>query len=82
MELTEREREILAFERQWFAYAGVKEQLVREQFDMSMTRFYQEVNRIIDLPAAMAFEPFTVKRLQRLRNQRQRSRSARRLGLG
>ena len=34
-ELDRREREILAFEGQWWKYAGAKEQAVRELFDMS-----------------------------------------------
>ena len=35
--LTERERAILDFERQWWRYAGSKEQAVRDLFDMSGT---------------------------------------------
>ena len=38
-ELDRREREILAFEGQWWKYAGAKEQAVRELFDMSPTRY-------------------------------------------
>jgi len=33
--LSDRDREILEFERQWWKYAGAKEQAVREKFDMS-----------------------------------------------
>ena len=33
-ELSERDREIIAFERQWWKYAGAKEQAIRELFDM------------------------------------------------
>ena len=36
--MTERELEILAFERQWWKYAGAKETAVRDLFDMSATR--------------------------------------------
>jgi hypothetical protein len=79
--LTERDREILAFERQWWKYAGAKEQAVRELFDMSATRYYQVLNTLIDSPAALAVDPMLVKRLRRLRATRQRARSARRLGL-
>ena len=80
-ELTAREREILAFERQWWKYAGAKEQAVRELFDMSATRYYQVLNALIDRPDALAFDPMLVKRLRRMRATRQRARSARRLGL-
>ena len=76
--LTETEREILAFERQWWKYAGAKETAVRERFGMSSTRYYQVLNALIDRPEALAFDPMLVRRLTRLRAARQRQRSARR----
>ncbi|MEI2778969.1 MAG: DUF3263 domain-containing protein [Tetrasphaera sp.] len=80
-ELTDRDRAILAFERQWWKYAGSKEQAVRDLFEMSSTRYYQVLNGLIDNPAALAHDPMLVKRLRRLRASRQRIRSARRLGI-
>lgn len=80
-ELTERDREILAFERQWWKYAGAKEQAVRATFELSATRYYQLLNQLIDRPEALAHDPMTVKRLRRLRSRRQRQRAARRLGI-
>lgn len=79
--LSERDRSILAFERQWWKYAGSKEQAIRELFDMSSTRYYQVLNGLIDSPAALATDPMLIKRLRRLRQTRQRARSARRLGV-
>jgi hypothetical protein len=79
--LTPREQEILSFERQWWKYAGAKEQAVRELFDMSSTRYYQVLNALIDCPEALAHDPMLVKRLRRMRQSRQRARSARRLGV-
>jgi hypothetical protein len=79
--LTEREQAILGFERQWWKYAGAKEQAIRELFDMSATRYYQVLNALIDRPEALAADPMLVKRLRRLRAARQRARSARRLGV-
>ena len=79
--LTKREAEILAFERQWWKYAGAKETAVRDLFDMSATRYYQVLNALIDRPEALVADPMLVKRLRRLRATRQRTRSARRLGL-
>jgi hypothetical protein len=78
--LTERDRQILEFERQWWRYAGAKEQAIRELFDMSATRYYQILNTLIDSPDALAFDPMLVKRMRRMRATRQRARSARRLG--
>lgn len=79
--LPERDQRILEFERQWWKFAGAKEQAIREQFDMSATRYYQVLNALIDQPAAMSFDPMLVKRLVRMRASRQRARSARRLGI-
>ena len=79
--LSDRDREILAFERQWWKYAGAKEQAVRELFDLSATRYYQLLNILIDRPEALECDPMLVKRLRRMRSQRQRSRAARRLGI-
>ncbi|WP_183092267.1 DUF3263 domain-containing protein [Nocardioides stalactiti] len=79
-QLSDRDREILEFERQWWKYAGAKETAVRDKFDMSSTRYYQVLNALIDRPEALAADPLLVRRLRRLRSQRQRQRSARRLG--
>ncbi|MFI2103041.1 DUF3263 domain-containing protein [Isoptericola sp. NPDC019693] len=81
-DLSDRDREILAFERQWWKYAGAKEQAVRELFGLSATRYYQVLNALIDTPAALAHDPMLVKRLRRMRSTRQRARSARRLSDG
>jgi hypothetical protein len=78
--LSDRDRDILEFERHWWKYAGAKETAVREQFDMSSTRYYQVLNALIDRPEALEADPLLVRRLRRLRAARQRQRSARRLG--
>jgi Protein of unknown function (DUF3263) len=77
--LNDRDREILAFERQWWKYAGAKEQAIRELFDLSGTRYYQILNALIDRPEALAHDAMLVKRLRRLRQSR-RARSGRREG--
>lgn len=79
--LSERDRGILEFERQWWKYAGAKEQAIRELFGLSATRYYQALNVLMDDPEALAFDPMLIKRLRRMRASRQRARSARRLGL-
>jgi hypothetical protein len=78
--LSERDRSILDFERQWWKFAGAKESAVREKFDMSSTRYYQVLNALIDRAEALEHDPLLVRRLRRLRATRQRQRSARRLG--
>ena len=80
--ISERDAEILTFEREWWKHAGNKEEAVRERFDLSPTRYYQLLNRIIDDEVALAHDPMLVKRLRRLRAQRQRQRAQRRVGAG
>jgi hypothetical protein len=80
-DLSERDLRILEFERQWWRYAGAKEQAIRELFDCSTTRYYQLLNTLIDSPSALQADPMLVKRLRRMRSARQRARSARRLGI-
>jgi hypothetical protein len=78
--LPAREREMLAFERQWWRYAGAKEAAIRERFGMSGTRYYQVLNALVDRPEALAADPLLVRRLRRMRAARQRQRSGRVLG--
>jgi hypothetical protein len=79
-ELTQRDTEMLDFERSWWKHAGVKEQAIKERFDMSATKYYQLLNELLEKPEAMAHDPILVKRLARLRTYRQRQRVARLLG--
>lgn len=78
--LSRRDHDILAFERQWWKYAGAKEEAIKELFGLSATRYYQVLNALIDRPEALAADPMLVKRLRRLRASRQKARAARRLG--
>jgi len=76
-DLSELERDLLAFERQWWRYAGAKEAAISERFELSATRYYQVLNALIDRPEALEAEPMVVHRLQRLRDARRRVRAAR-----
>lgn len=77
--LSDRDREILAFERKWWKYAGAKEEAARELFGLTATRYYQVLNALIDSQAALEHDPALVTRLRRLRSTGQRRRPARRL---
>lgn len=62
--LSNRYAEIVAFEAagRW-KHAGTKTDIVRDRFDISMTRYFQILNHVLDLPAALRFDPTTVRRL-------------------
>lgn len=74
MELTERDRAILDFEGTWWAEAGPKEQLIRERFELSGTRYYQILNELLETHEAYEYSPLVVRRLRRLRDRRRRAR--------
>jgi hypothetical protein len=78
--LTERELAVLAFEKQWWKYAGAKEQAIREIFGLTAIRYSQVLNSAIEKPAALAVDPMLVRRLRRLRGTRGRVRSTGRIG--
>jgi Protein of unknown function (DUF3263) len=69
-QLTDRDRELLQFESQWWKRAGAKEQAIRETFGVSATRYYQMLNALLDEPAALAHDPVLVHRLRRIRQRR------------
>jgi hypothetical protein len=76
--LDERSRAILEFERDWWRFAGAKEQAIRAQFDLSVTRYNQLLNGLVDDEDALAHDPMLVRRLRRMRASRQRQRAQRR----
>lgn len=79
--LSDRDTAMLTFERQWWKFAGSKDEAIRQQFDMSGTRYFQILNGLIDRPEALAADPLLVKRLRRMRSSRQKARAARNLGM-
>lgn len=77
-ELTDREQEILAFEREWWRYATAKEQAVRDRFGMTVDGYYRTLSQLLDSDEALEQDPLLVRRLRRLRATRRRHRAARR----
>lgn len=74
IELTERERALLDFEGGWWTLDDAKDTLVRARFACSLDEYYQELNRLLEVPAALAHDPLVVRRLIRLRDRRRRAR--------
>ncbi len=75
--LSERDIQILEFERRWWRHAGAKEAAIRSQFSLSEARYYQLLNAVIDLPDALRHYPMLVRRLLRARDARTQARSVR-----
>lgn len=74
MALSEREKSILDFERTWWTQDGVKDDSVRERFQCSPDDYYNELNRLLDTPDALTYDPLVVRRLHRARERRRRMR--------
>lgn len=74
MELTDRDRAILDFERSWWSESGPKEMLIRDKFELSATRYYQILNELVASEEAYSYDPLVVRRLRRLRDRRRRAR--------
>lgn len=66
---------MLDLERGWFRHSGSKANAIAA-LGLSETRYYLRLNALIDRPEALAHDPFTVKRLQRLRERRRQQRAA------
>lgn len=79
----ERARAMLDFEREWAVApddGGDKGGAIQARFGISAARYYQLLTRLLDDPAAMAYDPLTVRRLRRRRDERRNQRTARALG--
>lgn len=74
MEISERSREILDFERTWHVVPGTKAAAIRERFGLSGSRYYELLNAVLDEPGVAAYDPLVVKRLRRRRENRRRAR--------
>lgn len=74
IELTERERALLDFEGGWWTLDDAKDTLIRARFACSLDEYYQELNRLLEVPAALVHDPLVVRRLIRLRDRKRRAR--------
>lgn len=68
--LSDRDRAVLAVERQSWAGPGAKERAIRERLGLSPTRYYQLLNALLDDRRALEEDPVTVNRLRRVRDAR------------
>lgn len=77
--LTDEQRAILDFERQWWRYAGGKALEIEQHLGITPVMYYRRLNTILDLPEALEYDPTLVRRLQRARTLTRRRRSNRAL---
>ena len=77
-DLTDQHRAMLDFERVHWRYPAGKESEVRERFGLTLASYHQQLNELLDEPAALKYAPATVRRLRRLRQKRLAARRQRR----
>jgi hypothetical protein len=57
------ERAILDFEQGWWAEPGPKDQAIEFSLGLTSADYYERLLALIREPAAMAYDPLTVKRV-------------------
>ncbi len=64
MALTQRDQEILEFERSWWTGTDPKDVQIRERFELSTTRYHQLLAELLDDEEALDYDPLVVRRLR------------------
>ncbi len=70
--LTQRDEDLLAFERGQWRSSGAKDAAIRAAFGLSPTAYYLQLARLAESEEAMAYDPLLVQRLQRRIDERSR----------
>lgn len=65
--LTSRERQVLDFERGWWQLPGPKDRNIHDMLGFGSAAYYRILRAAIDKPAALSYDPLTVRRLRQLR---------------
>lgn len=74
-DLSDLEREVLAFEHRRWRKPGAREEAITTELGLTPTRYGQILNALIDRPEALVHDPMLVKRLRRLRQTRRDART-------
>jgi len=74
MPLTDAQCSLLDFERTWWQGPLRKTEQIRSQFGFSSSSYYRALYALVDLPDAAAYDPLTVRRVRRRREQSRRER--------
>lgn len=64
--LTSKERRVLDFERFWWKFPGPKDRDITKVLGLSSADYYRVLREVLNKPAALAYDPLTVRRLRRV----------------
>ena len=72
MGLTRQERALIDFERSWWLDTGgePKRSSIRRSLETSPSRYWSMLDRLLDSPDALAYDPLLIRRLRRRRDER------------
>jgi hypothetical protein len=65
MTLTDRDRDVLDVERDWWLFSPSKRQAIHERLGLSPGAYYGVLRRLAGSPEAFAYDPLVVHRVQR-----------------
>lgn len=69
-EMSDLQKQVLELESQEWATPGQKNRFMRRELGLTPTRYYQELNQLLDDSRAEAHNPLLVRRLRRERDRR------------
>ena len=67
MPLTDAQRSLIDFERDWWLLPTSKTAEIRARFGFSSSSYYRALHALVDRPDAEAYDPLTVRRVRRRR---------------
>jgi hypothetical protein len=71
-ELSDHERAVIDFEREWWQLSSTKNVEIKARFAISTSSYYRALHVLVDRPDALAYDPLTVRRLRKRREQARR----------
>lgn len=72
--MTVRERAVIDFEREWFTMPGSKDANILRVLGISASTYRRTLRMAVERRAAFAYDPLTVARVRRQREDRRRER--------
>jgi Protein of unknown function (DUF3263) len=72
-ELTDRQRDVLDFERTWWQFDESRDELIKARFGCAPDEYDAELEDVLEHPGAMRHDPLVVRRFQRRRLRRRRT---------
>lgn len=74
MAITALQKQLIDFEGSWWTYDAPKDQVVADQFSLTMPEYVEQLNEAVEADGAIEYNQLVVRRLRRLRNRRMRQR--------